>query len=188
MKTGLVLTLVLVVILGLLGVKYAGIRGSLVAEHASIEAAWADVNAALERRAGLVPDLAQTVQKAAPNETAVLQAVSDARARLDRARGLRQKIEGNTQLDTALGRLLLCAENYPKLEKSGKFEDLQDALKESEYRIAVARRKYNEAVEHYNTRLALFPNNVVAFVSRFGKIDAYIPAPPGAQTPSKLEY
>lgn len=177
MKTGLIVILALILVA--LGSKYVGVRNSLVTERESIDAAWAQVTIALEHRADLVPDLVQTVQREAPDETAVTKALSDACAALDRARGPQPKIRANAQLDNALGRLLLCAENNRKLESSGKIDALEDALKESEYRIAVERRKYNEAVEHYNTRLALFPNNVVASLSRFGKIDAYMPAPAG---------
>jgi LemA protein len=77
----------------------------------------------------------------------------------------------------ALARLMLQVENYPKLEGSRKYGDLLEALKGAEYQIAVARRKYNEAVEHYNAGIDLFPNNIVASVTRLGKIDAYFQTP-----------
>ena len=72
---------------------------------------------------------------------------------------------------------MLLVENYPKLEGSKKYADLMEALRTADYRIAVARRKYNEAVEHYNARIDLFPNNIVASVTRLGKIDAYFQTP-----------
>ena len=80
-------------------------------------------------------------------------------------------------LDEALARLMLRVENYPKLEGGKRYGDLLEALKGAEYRIAVARRKYNEAVEHYNAGIDLFPNNFVASVTRLGKIDTYFQTP-----------
>ena len=72
---------------------------------------------------------------------------------------------------------MLQAENYPKLESGKKYGDLLEALKGAEYQIAVARRRYNEAVEHYNAGIDVFPNNIVASLTRLGKIDAYFQTP-----------
>ena len=103
---------------------------------------------------------------------------------LDAAHQPRQKIQANADLDNALARALLAAEGFPKFDGSKKFGDLQDALKEAEYKIAIERRKYNEAVEHYNARTALFPNNVVASLSGFRHIDEYIPTTASAPVPT----
>jgi LemA protein len=72
---------------------------------------------------------------------------------------------------------MLVVEGYPKLDGSEKYGDLLEALKGAEDRIAVARRKYNEAVEHYNAGIEVFPNNIVASVTRLGRIDAYFKTP-----------
>jgi LemA protein len=76
-----------------------------------------------------------------------------------------------------LAKLLLCAENYPQLEKSQDLENLEDALRDSEDSIAEERRKYNDVVEHFNARLAVFPNNLVASLAGLEKIDVYFPTP-----------
>jgi LemA protein len=185
MRVSLILFVVLT--LAIFTSKFSAIRRGLVAERNSINGSWSELKLALNRRAELIPELVKVVQKEAPHDSAV-QAVCEARTKLDQAEGVRPKIEANIVLDAALGGLLVCAEKYPRIQKSKEFTDSLDAMKESEYHIAVARRKYNEAVEHYNTRLALFPNNLVASVSRFGKIDTYMPAPVDTQTPSRIEY
>ncbi len=187
MKTGLTLALLLVLLGIVLRSEYVGIRTGLIAERKSIDAVWTELNAAIESRADLVPGLAEAMQTEAPDLAGAIQSVTDTGKKLQGAQGRRARIEANTMLDMALGSLLVRTERRPKLESSRKYEDLLDAMKESEYHIAVARRKYNEAVEHYNTRLALFPSNIVASLSGFDKIDAYMPASPGAQTPSKIE-
>lgn len=171
MKKALVLALVAVALI--LGAKCFTIRNDLVSERQAIDADWAQVDAALVHRATILPELTSTVQAEAPAEAGTILKVTDARNELISAHSQQQKIQANARLDEALARLMLLVENYPKIENSKNYGDLLDALKGAEYQIAVARRKYNEAVEHYNTRIDLFPNNIVASLTRLGKIDTY---------------
>src|SRR5579871_1015066 len=159
MKTGLILLLVVIVVIA--GSKYVSIRNGLVGERETIEASWSDLDAALTHRASLIPEMTDAFANLAPSSTGTIKALNDARVSLDTAHEPRLRIQANAEMDNALGRALLTAETFPKLDKSKKFGDLQDSLREAENRIAVERRKYNEAVEHYNARTALFPNNVV---------------------------
>jgi LemA protein len=177
MRTSLLIILLAAAVL--LGAKYVSTRKTLLAERQAITAAWAQVDAALDQRAGLVPDLLETVPYDASREQGAGNAVQDARAALEQARGPEARIHANNRLDTALARLLLATENYPQLDHSKKLAGLEDALKQAEDHIAVERRKYNEAVEHYNTRIALFPSNIVASLSGLHRIDAYFQTPLG---------
>jgi LemA protein len=186
MKTGLILLLLVIVVIA--GSKYISVRNGLVGERETIDAAWAQVDAALGHRASLVPELTEAFRTGAPNSTDTINALTAARAALAAAHQPRPKIHANAELDNALARALLAAESFPKLDRSKKFGDLQDTLKEAENRIAVERRKYNEAVEDYNARTALFPNNVVASLSGFHQIDAYIPTVADAPTPSPVTH
>ena len=159
------------------GVKCMTIRKDLVSERQAIEADWTQVDTALAHRAGIVPELTGLVQAEAPAEAGAIVRVNDARSVLNLARSQPEKIQANARLDEDLARLMLRVENHPKLESSKKYGDLLEALKGAEYQIAVARRKYNEAVEHYNARIDLFPSNIVASLTRLGKIDAYFQTP-----------
>lgn len=188
MKKGLILSLTLILLGSVLGNQYTGTRKSLIEERKFIDTAWNELDTAIEHRAEIVPSLTQFLRDEAPDETKAIQSLADARESLRQARGLWPKVGASTALDGAVANAMLCIENYPKLENSKKYRHLLDTLKEAEYRFALARRKYNEAVEHYNTRVSLFPTNIVASVSRFGKIDAYFPTPADATKPSKLEY
>jgi len=172
----LVLALAVAIVL-VFGAKCMTIRKDLVSERQAIDADWAQVDAALEHRANFVPELANAVQTEAPAESSAIGVVNDARNALTTAHGQHAKIQANARLDEALARLMLQVENYPKLESSKRYGDLLEALKGAEYQIAVARRKYNEAVEHYNAGIDLFPNNIVASLARLGKIDAYFQTP-----------
>jgi len=171
------LVLALVAVALVFGIKCMTIRKDLVSERQAIDSDWAEVDAALERRASIGPELANMVQAEAPSESSAIRAVNDARNALSVAQGQHAKIQANARLDEALARLMLLVENYPKLENSKEYGDLLEALKGADYQVAVARRRYNEAVEHYNAHIDLFPNNIVASVTRLGKIDAYFQTP-----------
>jgi LemA protein len=174
------LILALVAVALVFGAKCMSIRKDLVSERQVIDADWAQVNAALENRAAIIADLTQAVKGElrgdAGAESAII-ALNDARNVLSAAPGQHEKILANARLDEALARLMLLIEAHPKLEGSKKYSDLLEGLKGAEYQIAVARRKYNEAVEHYNARIEMFPNNIVSSVARLGKIDAYFQTP-----------
>lgn len=179
-----------VIVLGVLGVFgwAMGARNSLVTERESVNAAWAQVDVALQRRADLIPNLVETVKGFAKQEQAVIKEVTDARAALGGARTPQEKIQANTQLDGALGRLLVVVENYPQLKSNENFLRLQDELAGTENRIAVERRKYNETVQKYNTDIELFPNNIAASLFGFQRNDAYFKTEPGARATPKVSF
>ena len=170
------------------GVKLVGTRNDLVTQRNSIEGAWAQVDVALQRRADLIPNLVETVKGFAKQEREVMQSVADARAALVGARTPAEKIQANSQLDSALSRLLVVVENYPQLKSNENFLRLQDELAGTENRIAVERRKYNETVQRYNTTIELFPNNIAASVFGFQRNDAYFKTEPGARTAPKVNF
>lgn len=168
MKTGtkvmLVVAAVLVVAVGV----FASVYNSFVGYDEGIKAAWAQVENVLQRRSDLIPNLVNTVKGYAKHEKDIFEDVANARAALLGAKTIDDKAKAAGTLDTALGRLLAIAENYPQLKANENFMALQDELAGTENRIAVERKKYNEIVQSYNTSVRRFPGNVVAgmFASR----------------------
>jgi LemA protein len=114
--------------------------------------------------------------------------IAKARSALLGAHSPAEKIAANGQLDSALGRLLVVVENYPQLRSNENFLRLQDELAGTENRIAVERRRYNEAVQDYNTFIALFPNSLVASLSGFTRNDAYFKTEEGARQVPKVSF
>jgi LemA protein len=188
MKVALIVLLVLLLAVMVMGGKYVSIRNDLVTKKETVSAAWSQVDVALQRRADLIPNLVETVKGYAKHEQGVMDAVANARAALIGAKTPAQKIAANSQLDGALGRLLVVVENYPNLKANENFLRLQDELAGTENRIAVERRKYNETVQSYNTQIQLFPNNLVASLSGFEREDAYFKTEPGARTAPKVAF
>src|SRR6201988_2428572 len=125
MKIALIIVLVLLVVLLAVGGKYVGIRNDLVTKKEAVSAAWSQVDVALQRRADLIPNLVETGQGYAKHEQGAMDAVANARAELIGAKTPTEKIAANTQLDGALGRLLVVVENYPNLKANENFLRLQ---------------------------------------------------------------
>jgi LemA protein len=183
----IVIAIVLVVLLGF-GAKFVSIHNQLAVQQEAVKAQWADVDVVLQRRADLIPNLVNTVKGFAAHETEVYKSIADARAALISGRTPQDKIAANDQLSGALSRLLVVAENYPQLKSNENFMSLQNQLEGSENRIAVERRKYNEALQTYNATLQLFPQNIVASMSGFTRNDAYFKTAPGADQAPKVQF
>lgn len=188
MKIALIVVGVLVLISLVLGGGLISNRNELVQEKVAIDGAWAQVDVALQRRADLIPNLVETVKGYAKQEKDIMEAVANARSALLNARNPQEKIQANSQLDGALGRLLVVVENYPNLKSNENFMRLQDELAGTENRIAVERRKYNEVVQRYNTDIQLFPRNIAASIFGFQQNDAYFKADAGARTAPKVQF
>jgi len=188
MKAVIVIVVLVLIVAFLLGSAYFNMRNQMAIKREAVNAAWAQVDVVLQRRADLIPNLVETVKGYAVQEQTVFGAIAAARAALIGAKTPAEKIAANGQLDSALGRLLVIVENYPQLKSNENFMRLQDELAGTENRIAVERRRYNEAVQDYNTYLSLFPNNLVASMAGFRRNDAYFKTEEGARQAPKVNF
>jgi LemA protein len=153
-KAWVVLVVVLVVLL-LLGIGifkwYIGGYNKAVNLEQGAEKAWADIDAALQRRLDLVPNLINTVKGYAGHEKELFENLAKSREKYFQADTKANKIEASNELSGFLSRLLMLQENYPELKANENFRDLQVALEGTENRIAVARTRYNEAAKLLNS-------------------------------------
>jgi LemA protein len=188
MKKGLVILIVVAAIALVLGSSFISRRNQMAIKREAVNAAWAQVDVVLQRRADLIPNLVETVKGFAVQEQIVFGEIAKARSALLSAHSPADKIAANGQLDSALGRLLVVVENYPQLRSNENFLRLQDELAGTENRIAVERRRYNEAVQDYNTFISLFPNSLVASLSGFTRNDAYFKTDEGARQAPKVNF
>ena len=192
MKRGLLITLgilaVLVVAVLMIFGSYVSAKNQMVAKDQVVKAAWSEVDVQLERRADLIPNLVETVKGFTKEESTVFGDIANARAGMLNAQGPAAKIAANGQLDGALGRLLLLTENYPQLRSSDQFMRLQDELSGTENRISVARKRYNDAIQDYNTFILQFPNSIWAGMAGFKENSAYFTASPAAQAVPGVKF
>ena len=163
-KRGAVLLAIgVVVVLILIFIGWSiSVRNNLIAMEEEINSAWAEIDNQLQRRADLIPNLVNTVKGYAAHEEEVFTKIADARAKLAGAGSVEEKAEGYEEMQSALSRLLVVVEQYPDLKANQNFTRLMDELAGTENRIAVARKRYNDTVRRFNTKIRMFPTSVIA--------------------------
>ena len=172
-----------------------GPYNKLVALEEGADSAWSQVENVYQRRADLIPNLVETVKGAADFEQETLTAVVEARSKVSQinfegapdAQQLQQFQGAQEALSSALSRLLVVVERYPELTATRAFRDLQGQLEGTENRIAVERRRFNEAVQSYNTARRQFPTMLYAKAFDFAD-KAYFTSTPGAEEPPKVDF
>jgi LemA protein len=194
MKRYFLLGVMAVVIMTFTGCGYNTIQQN----EEAVKAAWGDVEATYQRRNDLIPNLVETVKAYAKHEQETLQAVTEARAKVGTVQVSKDMI-GNPQamaqfqqaqstMSGALSRLLLVSERYPDLKANQNFRDLQNQLEGTENRINVARTRYNQTVQTFNTSIRTFPNNLTnSLILKLQPKEVY-KADPGADKAPKVKF
>jgi LemA protein len=207
MKRLLVVLTLLAATLGLSGCGYNTIQS----QDEQIKAAWSEVVNQYKRRSDLIPNLVAAVKGYAQQEQDVLLGVTNARAKVGSIQATPELIndpqafakfqQAQSEMSSALSRLLVVTENYPQLKSDQNFRDLQAQLEGTENRITVARKRYIDAVQQYNTTIRQFPVNLTAMmfsykekpnftveneaaISQPPTVDFNKPAPAGGQPPA----
>jgi LemA protein len=166
---------------------FKGTYNTFVSLDESVKASWAQVDNQLQRRYDLIPNLVETVKGYAKQERDVFIKVTEARSRVGGATKIPDKIKANNELTGALSRLLVVMERYPDLKSNQNFIRLQDELAGTENRIAVERRRYNEAVKTYNVKIRSFPENMLAGMFGFSKA-TFFEIPEAAKAAPKVKF
>jgi LemA protein len=138
------------------------VYNSLVTLRVRVDEAWSDITVQLKRRLDLIPNLVETVKGYASHESGVFQAVTEARANVLSAQGVKQTAAAENQFEGALKSLFAVSEAYPDLKASQNFMELQQELVDTEDKIQASRRFYNGGVRDLNTKVQTFPSNVIA--------------------------
>jgi len=160
---------------------------TFVSQEENVKAQWAQVQNQLQRRNDLIPNLVETTKGFAQHEESVFKDIADARSQLLAAKSPDETIAAANRQTTALGRLLAVVENYPQLKANEQFNRLMDELAGTENRLAVARQRYNEAVQQYNTSRRQFPANITAKMFSF-KDYPFFEAPPSATQAPRVNF
>ena len=195
MKKGTITSaMILVLALTVTGCGY----NTMQQQEEKVFKAWGDVEATLQRRADLIPNLVETVKGYASHERGTLEAVINARSKatsvklstedLSDPAALQRLQQSQGELSSALSRLLLVVEQYPDLKANQNFRDLQNQLEGTENRINVARQRYNEAAEEFNGSIRTFPNSLTNSLLLHLKRKEYIKADEAAKTAPKVKF
>ncbi len=188
-----------VLIVTLMAMSLAGCGyNSMQQQEEEVFAAWGNLEAALQRRSDLIPNLVETVKAAASHEKDTLQAVVEARAKANQTK-VSPEMLGNKQalakfqaaqggLSSALSRLMVVVERYPDIKANQNFLGLQHQLEGTENRINVARQRYNEVVKRFNSSIRSFPNSLTNSVLLHLERKEFFAADPGAKEAPKVNF
>jgi len=187
-KKTLIIVLAVIAVLVIAAYSFfAGNYNKFVGLDTTVKSSWAQVENQLQRRFDLIPNLVETVKGYAKQEKDVMVEVTNARARVGGAATVPDKINANNELTGALSRLLVVVEKYPDLKSNQNFLRLQDELAGTENRIAVERKRYNDAVQGYNVAIRSFPANLLAGMFGFGKA-TFFEAPAVAKAAPQVKF
>ncbi|MCD8043980.1 MAG: LemA family protein [Tannerellaceae bacterium] len=186
-----------IVLLGIVGYSFVkGRYNTMVQQDENVKTAWSEVENQYQRRLDLIPNLVNTVKGYASHERETLEGVIEARAKASSVNinpenlteeSLRQFQSAQSEVTSALSRLLVTVERYPELKANQNFLELQAQLEGTENRITVARQRFNEAAQQYNTYIRTFPTNILAGMFGFTQ-KAYFTAEPGAERAPTVEF
>ena len=190
---------ILLLVVVIAAISFAGTYNKLVTLGQDVDKQWSEVENQYQRRADLIPNLVQTVQGAANFEKETLTAVTEARASVGRAtvtpgkaptdpETLARYQAAQDQLGSALQRLLVVSERYPELRANQNFRDLQAQLEGTENRITVARGRFNDSAQQYNTVLKRFPTNFIGGMFGFKERPYFKATTPGAEQAPKVNF
>lgn len=163
MSTPLIIILIVLSIVVFVWMLY----NSLVTAKMRVKEAFSQIDIQLKRRTDLIPNLIETVKGYTKHEKGVFEEVTKARSALIGAKSVEKKAEANNMLTDALKSVFAVAEAYPNLRASENFKQLQDELSDTENKIAYSRQFYNSNVLDYNTKIAVFPNMLIADMFHF---------------------
>ncbi len=187
MKRGWIVLGVVVLLLVISGGSMISTRNNFVTMEVEVKARWAQVDNQLQRRNDLIPNLVETVKGFATQERTVFESIANARAKMAGASSVSDRITASNEMSSALARLLVVVENYPQLKSNENFTRLMDELAGTENRLSVERKRYNDAVQAYDTAIRMFPGSVVASLFGF-KEQPYFEVPAAARQLPQVKF
>ena len=153
--------LIILGVVGVLAIWFIATYNGLITLKNKVEEGWADIETQLKRRYDLIPNMVETVKGYATHESGTLENVTKARNMAMAANSLEEKAQAENMLAGTLKTLFAVAENYPDLKANQNFMDLQQTLRDVEDHLQLARRYFNAVVRDFNTRLQVFPTNMI---------------------------
>ena len=178
---------VIVLVAVVVGGTFVSKWNQLVTMDTDIKAKWAQVDNQLQRRADLIPNLVETVKGFAAQEKSIMESIANARAKMAGAGSVQDRIAASNELSSALSRLLVVVENYPRLKSDATFARLMDELAGTENRLSVERKRYNDSVQVYNTTIRQFPDRLIASILGF-KEQPFFEVPAAARQAPQVKF
>ena len=158
---------IILAIVVILVIAVIGMYNSLVQARIKVDNAWSQIDVQLQRRFDLIPNFIETVKGYMTHEKETFEKITDLRSSWSETQTVAEKANLDNELSTALKTIMAVAENYPDLKANQNFSELSEELRNTENKISFSRQFYNDTVTMYNTKLEVFPSNVIANIFKF---------------------
>ena len=168
MTIWIILGIVVVLIIAVIGMY-----NSLVQSKIKVDNAWSQIDVQLQRRFDLIPNFVETVKGYMTHEKETFEKIASLRTSWANANSVSEKAELDNQLSTTLKTIMAVSENYPELKANQNFSELSEELRNTENKISFSRQFYNDTVTMYNTKLQVFPSNIIASMFHFEKMNFF---------------
>lgn len=183
MTIWIILGIVVVLIIAVIGMY-----NSLVQSKIKVDNAWSQIDVQLQRRFDLIPNFVETVKGYMTHEKETFEKIASLRTSWANANSVSEKAELDNQLSTTLKTIMAVSENYPELKANQNFSELSEELRNTENKISFSRQFYNDSVTRYNTKLELFPLNLVAGMFNFQKKELFAAESDEARKNVKVDF
>ncbi len=167
--TGLILIAIILIII----LAFISIYNGLVKAKFKVDNAWSQIDVQLQRRFDLIPNFVETVKGYMKHESDTFTKISEIRTSWAHAQNVTEKANLDNQLSTALKTIMAVSESYPELKANENFSELSEELRNTENKISFSRQFYNDTVTMYNTKLQVFPSNIIAGMFNFTPRDLF---------------
>ena len=168
MTIWIILGIVVVLIIAVIGMY-----NSLVQSKIKVDNAWSQIDVQLQRRFDLIPNFVETVKGYMTHEKETFEKIASLRTSWANANSVSEKAELDNQLSTTLKTIMAVSENYPELKANQNFSELSEELRNTENKISFSRQFYNDTVTMYNTKLQVFPSNIISGMFNFKARDLF---------------
>ena len=179
---------ILIIVLVLLVVWAIGVYNGLIQSRNKVKNAWSQIDVQLQRRFDLIPNLVEAVKGYMAHESDTLTKIAELRTSWANASTVHEKAELDNQLSGALKTIMAVSENYPDLKANTNFSELSEELRNTENKISFSRQFYNDSVTMYNTKLELFPSNIVASMFNFKSRELFTAESDEARKNVKVDF
>lgn len=179
----IILFIIIVVIIAVIAM-YNG----LVQSKIKVDNAWSQIDVQLQRRFDLIPNFVETVKGYMTHESETFEKIAQLRTSWAQAESVSKKAELDNQLSTALKTIMAVSESYPDLKANQNFSDLSEELRNTENKISFSRQFYNDTVTTYNTKLEVFPSNIIAGMFHFTPRDLFVAENEEARKNIKVDF
>ena len=183
MVVGIIVAIVVILIIAVIGMY-----NSLVQARIKVDNAWSQIDVQLQRRFDLIPNLVETVKGYMTHEKETFEKITNLRSSWSESKSVSEKASLDNELSNTLKTIMAVAENYPDLKANQNFSELSEELRNTENKISFSRQFYNDTVTMYNTKLEVFPSNIIAGIFKFKARDLFTAENEEARKNVKVDF